>query len=146
MHPQDKQFFLIERLHRPNILWRFWLKVLFRSSWSNFLSREGLTSSQEKERQRDQERKLREQMWNMFVYSPSPPTTHLEVIRAVRHAPLLSLLPGPPPPHGSFPIGTVRDLSIGSLWWPLIWRLWVCELILDSDGDPSLFPPIFCRM
>jgi hypothetical protein len=98
MHPQDKQFFLIERLHRPNILWRFWLKVLFRSSWSNFLSREGLTSSQEKERQRDQERKLREQMWNMFVYSPSPPTTHLEVIRAVRHAPLLSLLPGPPPP------------------------------------------------
>jgi len=26
-----------------------------------------------------------------------------------------------------------------------IWRLWVWELILDSDGDHFLFSPIFCR-
>ncbi len=53
---------------------------------------------------------------------------------------------GPPPPHCyPHPISAVIDLSSGSLWRPLFWRSWVCELILDSDGDHFLFLPLFDR-
>ncbi len=50
-----------------------------------------------------------------------------------------------PPPCYPNPLIAVRDLSGGSLWWPLFWRLWVSKLILDGDGDHFLFSPIFSR-
>ncbi len=83
------------------------------------------------------------------VHMPPPP--HLSpILRDMPHPPAVMVIRTGgtarmlPPPHCyPHPISAVRDLSGGSLWQPLILRLWVCELILDSDGDHFLFSPIF---
>ncbi len=78
------------------------------------------------------------------LFTHTPTSALLDKNISMAPPPLLPS-PFPPPPHGTFPFGVFRDLSVGSLWWPLFWRLWVCELILDSDGDHFLFSPIFDR-
>ncbi len=52
----------------------------------------------------------------------------------------------PPPLATHTPFSTVRGHSGGSLRQPLIRRLWVWKLILDSDGDHFLFSPLFDKM
>ncbi len=100
-------------------------------------------SQQPRERQkRDQERKLQEvefsarSRWRACLLTPLP---HLGMIRTIaRPLPLSS------PPMGPTPLEH-SETSAMNLCDGLNWRSWVCELILDSDGDHFLFSPIFDR-
>ncbi len=51
----------------------------------------------------------------------------------------------PPPPLPFIPLLSIRRLQRWISVTASIWRLWVCELILDSDGDHFFFSLIFCR-
>ncbi len=114
---------------------------LFGSSRSNILSREGLTAAKRNAKERPREKvtgggiQSQEQMESVFTHTPPLPWHNKD--NCVSPPPLL-----PPPPWVLPHWDTKRPQRWISVMTS-VWRLWVCELILDSDGDHFLFSPIF---
>jgi hypothetical protein len=150
---RDSLFIKYPRWHRWRTLsWEYFR--MFRAAYADFLSSPCQMRKRKKETESEQgERQRKRNMGSVYAV----------ILCALLHRPLPSLLrdlltrlrlwlsgqevqQGGPPPHCyPHPISAVIDLSSGSLWRPLFWRSWVCELILDSDGDHFLFLPLFDR-
>jgi hypothetical protein len=108
---------------------------------SVFQSYFGLTAAQKKVKEIPREKVTgggiqRQSRWRVCLLIP---LLHLGMIRTIVHI----RSPSPPPPMGHTPWEHWRPQCWTSVM-ASVWRLWVHELILDSDGDCFLLLPLGC--
>jgi hypothetical protein len=118
----------------------FYNKWLFGSIWTFFISRERLLQQNGDRRKRDPRENCtyHECSWKQdIIWLFASPLSPFDLIRGVSWSPATL---SPPFSHLTpYPIGTIFNCLAISWGWPLIWRLWVWQLVLDSNSDHVRF-------